>query len=375
MNQQPVSPSPELASSTTVGHAAVFHGPGEPLAVQAFPIPELKPGEVLVRVLCTTICASDLHTIHGRRSGPCPCVLGHEIVGTIAALGPDAPCIDLAGQPLVFGSRVTWTIAASCGTCLFCQRGLPQKCESVFKYGHAAIEQGRRFSGGYAEYCVLVPGTGLLVLPSTLPDALAATANCTTSTVAASLRLLAVTTALQDSAVLVLGAGALGLTACAMLRAAGASEVICCDTDPVRAERALTFGATRTLLPAELPTLQEGPTPRGVDAALEFSGSSEAVAAAIAALRVGGTAILAGTVLPCPPVSLDPELVVRRMLTIRGLHNYAPEDLVAAVRFLDSAQHRYPLRTLVAESYPLAAINEAFAAATLRPGFRIAVCP
>jgi alcohol dehydrogenase len=114
---------------------------------------------------------------------------------------------------------------------------------------------------------------------------------------------------------------------------------------------------------------------RGVDAALEFTGSSAAVASSIEALRIGGTAILAGTVLPSPAVALDPERVVRRMLTIRGLHNYAPEDLTTAVRFLDHAQHRYPLASLLADSFPLQSINEAFAAATQRPGFRVVVLP
>ena len=356
------------------GSAAVFLGANRPLEVQTFPLPPLGSGEVLVRVSCTTICASDLHTVHGRRPCATPCVLGHEIVGTIAGFGPDVSRTDLAGHPLAHGDRVTWTLAASCGSCFFCQHGLPQKCDSLFKYGHSARLSERVFSGGYAEYCILVPGTGILRLPATLSDELAAPANCTASTVAASLRLVAVTTALRESVVLVLGAGALGLTACAMLHAAGAREIICCDQDAARARRALDFGATRGVTPEEIHEALAGLTDgRGADVAMEFTGSSDAVQTAIDALRIGGTALLAGTVLPVPAVALDPEQVVRRMLTIRGLHNYAPEDLVTAVRFLNEAQHHYPLASLIAETYPLAGINEAFAAAGKRPGFRIAV--
>jgi alcohol dehydrogenase len=352
----------------------VFLGAHQPLEVQSFPVPQLGNGEVLVRVSCTTICASDLHTVHGRRPCPTPCVLGHEIVGTIAAFGPDAPRIDLAGLPLDHGDRVTWTLAASCGSCFYCQRGLPQKCEALFKYGHTARLSERAFAGGYAEYCILVPGTGILRLPATLADELAAPANCTASTVAAALRLVRVTTSLRESVVLVLGAGALGLTACAMLHAAGAREIICCDRDATRAHRALDFGATRAVTPEEVAGIMgECSEDRGADVAMEFTGSSDAVEVAIDALRIGGVALLAGTVLPVPAVALDPEKIVRRMLIIRGLHNYAPEDLVAAVQFLDEAQHRYPLASLIAESYPLASINEAFAAAAKRPGFRIAV--
>jgi alcohol dehydrogenase len=159
-----------------------------------------------------------------------------------------------------------------------------------------------------------------------------------------------------------------------MLREAGAREVTCCDIDPSRVARALDFGATRAVTAVEL-SETTGSSGRGVDAAIEFTGSSSAASVAINSLRVGGTAILGGTVLPSPAVPLDPELLVRRMLTIRGLHNYAPEDLVAAVRFLEDAQHRYPLSELVSESFPLESINQAFAAATKRAGFRIAVCP
>jgi alcohol dehydrogenase len=357
------------------GRAAVCLGPNRPLDLQSFPIPQLQPREVLVRVSCATICASDLHTVHGRRSGPIPCVLGHEIVGTIAALGPEAPRLDLAGQPLALGDRVTWTVAASCAQCFFCEHDLPQKCEALFKYGHTASRPDRPFTGGYAEYCVLVGGTGVLRVPDALPDALAATANCTTSTVAAAMRLLKVTAPIPGSTVFVLGAGALGLNACAMLRESWASHVVCCDTDPARAKRALDFGATHAVTPAELPALRSTAFPRGFDAALEFSGASVAVTTAIDSLRIGGTALLVGTVLTCPSVPLDPEMVVRRMLTIRGLHNYAPLDLVTAVDFLAAAQHRYPLASLIADSYPLDAINSAFRAATQRPGFRIAVCP
>ncbi len=353
------------------GSAAVFHGPDQPFLVRRYPVPPPGPGELLVRVTCTTICSSDLHTVHGRRGGRCPCVLGHEIVGTIAAFGPDASLVDLAGQPLRTGDRVTWTLAASCGTCFFCEHGLPQKCESLFKYGHTATVSEQVFGGGYAEYCILVPGTGVLRLPDSLTDALAATANCAGATVAAALRLLTTTAPVKDSTVLVMGAGTLGLMACAMLREAGALEVISCDVDTARATRALEFGATRAVAPDDLTSLGG----RGMDAALEFTGSSLAVASAIESLRTGGTAILAGTVLPSPAVPLDPERVVRRMLTIRGLHNYAPGDLAAAVRFLDQAGHRYPLTSLLAESFPLESINEAFAAATLRPGFRVSVLP
>ena len=193
--------------------AAVFTGPGRPLELREFPVPKPGRGEILVDITCATICGSDAHTYHGRRTEPTPCVLGHEIVGRIVAFGPETPRIDLAGEPLAAGDRITWTLAASCGECFYCRRGLPQKCEHLFKYGHVAIAPGREFTGGFAECCVLRAGTGVMKLPDSIPDALAAPANCAMATVAASLRLAGY---LEGATVLVMGCGVLGLNAVAM---------------------------------------------------------------------------------------------------------------------------------------------------------------
>src|SRR6476660_9543883 len=123
--------------------AAIFVGHVHPLELREFPVPKPAAGETIVTITCSTICGSDVHTWHGRRNEPTPCVLGHEIVGRIAAFGPSAPRSDLRGMPLREGDRITWTLAASCGECFFCRRGLPQKCESLFKYGHSSIAPGR----------------------------------------------------------------------------------------------------------------------------------------------------------------------------------------------------------------------------------------
>ena len=71
--------------------AAVFHGPGDPLELCRFPLPNLGPGEVLVEIRCCTICGSDLHTIRGDRPIAGPTVLGHEMIGRVAELAADGP--------------------------------------------------------------------------------------------------------------------------------------------------------------------------------------------------------------------------------------------------------------------------------------------
>lgn len=353
--------------------AAVFQGHGHPFRLEEFPVPAPSRGEILVEITCSTICGSDLHTWHGRRQEPTPCVLGHEIVGRITVFGPGAPRSDLRGEPLAEGDRITWTLAASCGGCFFCRRGLPQKCEHLFKYGHRSISPGREFSGGFAGCCLLTPGTGIVKLPDLVTDAVAAPANCAVATVAAAFRLAG---PVEGATVVILGCGVLGLTAAAMARSRGAAEVISCDIDPGRAEAAASFGTSRFCQPPDLlSNTRDLTNGRGADVTMEFSGSASAVAAAFEATRTGGVSIIAGTTTPGGAVTIDPNDLVRRMLSIRGLHNYAPGDLVTAVEFLATTATRFPFHSLSGGTFPLDQIQSAFESASTSPGRRVSITP
>jgi alcohol dehydrogenase len=302
-----------------------------------------------VRVTCCTLCRSDLHTHAGRRAVATPMVLGHEILGVIEAVGE--------GVSLPVGQRVTWGVAVGCGCCFFCGDGLPQKCDALFKYGHATAPH----SGGLADQVLLRANSAVFAVPDSLPDEIACPANCATATVAALFRTAG---SVVGKAVLVLGAGMLGLTACAMAHAEGAAVVVVLDREPALIERARAFGATAQGLPS-----------RGADVVFELAGSAEAVRTALASVRIGGTILLAGTVAPTPGIDLDPENIVRRMLTLRGVHNYRGDDLETALAFLAGPGQAYPFADLVGERMALDDIEEAFARAHARPGTRIAVIP
>jgi alcohol dehydrogenase len=352
--------------------SVLFHGPGRPLELVRLPTPEPRGAELLVRVTTCTLCRSDLHTHAGRRAEPTPTVLGHEVVGRVEAFGPAAPRVDAAGVPVRVGDRVSWAIVASCGACFYCAEGLPQKCERPYKYGHERATPERPFGGGLADVIVLVPGTAWFRVPDDLPDSVAAPANCATATAAALLRQAG---PVAGRCVLVLGAGVLGLTVCAMARAAGARAVLAADPAPEARQRAAAFGAT-AVIPAELAAqVAEVTGGRGVDVAFELAGAAATVEAALALVRTGGTVLLAGTVAPVGNVGLDPEKVVRRMLTVRGSHNYHPRDLGAALGFLAGPGRKFPLESLVAATYPLEQAEQAFAQAHALPGARVVVVP
>jgi len=353
-----------------VGIAAVFTGPRQPLQIRRFDVQSPETGEILVRVIGCTLCGSDLISFEGRRPTPLPTILGHEIIGRIEEFGAEAPRQDHNGLPLNPGDRLTWTIVASCSQCFYCLRQLPQKCEAMVKYGHERVQPGRVWTGGLAEYCMLAPGTAIFRLPDSLSDETACPANCATATVAAALRAAG---ELKDRVALILGAGMLGVTACAMARAAGVAEVICCDINPARLAKAEEFGATRAVLSNDLAAAVRKATGKyGVDVALELSGSPDAFISGLSALRIGGIYALVGGVFPAPPTPIQMEDIIRRQLIIRGVHNYKPEDLQAALHFLEDPPHP-PFGHLVTDWMPLADAERAFQRAKDSAVFRIGI--
>jgi alcohol dehydrogenase len=184
----------------------------------------------------------------------------------------------------------------------------------------------------------------------------------------------------RDRVVLVQGAGMLGLTAAAMARHAHAREVIVSDVDEQRLAWAERFGATQTVLiepdGSELTNVVSRATGgRGVDVALEMSGSVSAIEDGLARLRIGARYILVGTVFPTRDLALQPELLVRRLLRIEGVHNYSPVDLIHAVEFLNATQAEYPFAELVTRRFPLVEADAAFRFAIETKAPRVAVVP
>ncbi len=179
-------------------------------------------------------------------------------------------------------------------------------------------------------------------VPEAMPDAVAAPAACATATVMATLEAAG---HVAGRRVLVIGAGMLGLTAAAALAEAGA-RVRVTDVDPQRLEMVSRFGGT--------------PDGGGsVDAAIDFSGSSDAIDSAFARLGTGGVLVLAGSVLPGRRIEISPETMVRQWLTITGVHNYEPRHLTRAVKFLERTLDVYPWRSVVADPVDLDAIASA----------------
>jgi alcohol dehydrogenase len=352
-------------------YAMIFDGPGRPFRRVEVEVPAPAAGEVLVRVRACTLCGSDLHTVAGRRDVLCPTVLGHEILGQIEAFSGTPPKA-WDGRPLAVGDSIVWAVAVGCGDCFFCVRDLPQKCERLLKYGHEPFAGPRDLRGGLATHVLLARQTAIFPVHDSVPDAVACPAGCATATVMSALRRAGT---LQAATVLIFGAGLLGLTAAAVARSRGARAVIVVDPDSTRVSRASAFGATHTVADvARVAAVVHSATGgRGVDVAVELSGAATAAEESVARLRVGGCCVWVGTVLPTRPVPLFPETIVRRHLSIHGVHNYHPRDLGDALAFLAGHHCSYPFADLVGESVPLADVDRAFHTAENSRAVRVAV--
>jgi len=344
-----------------IATAAIFRSSIEPISLCLVQIPNLGEGEFLVQVLSCALCRSDLSTISGRRQEPSPTILGHEICGRIVAFGPNAPNLDYLGTPLEIGSRVTWSICASCGTCDRCRAGLAQKCFDLFKYGHHQVSDGDTLSGGLASHIILRKGSAVFIVSEEISDELGALANCSTATAAAVVR---VAGSVSGRSVTIFGAGVLGLTVAAMVRAAGARHVLMQDPNGANAQRSKLFGATKVNREIE-------PS----DVMIELSGAASAAQSAIDNVEIGGVVVLAGTVTPVGNLLFDPERFVRKCATMRGVHNYCPDDLATALKFLSGSGTDYPFESLITGRFGLSQLSEAVGAAEFAAGSRIIIQP
>lgn len=356
------------------GNIAVFRGAGIPFAIEQATVPPLSEGEILVRNEYVTLCRSDLNTFSGKRTEKTPTILGHEIVGVIEELATGAPVQDFCGAELRVGDRITWAVYASDPASRLSRMGIPQKAPDLFKYGHEEITPTSNWHGGLADFCILRRHTPVIRIEKTMPLPVAALINCAVATVAGSMRLAGT---IADQNVIIAGAGMLGVIACAMCRSAGAEKIVCVDIDDQRLETAKKFGADFTVnLKSETASLKEVVKRAGdepVSVALDYSGVPETMESLIEVLGTGGTAVFVGATYPQRPLHISAEQLIRRVHTLKGLHNYNAHDLATAVEFMKKNHAHYPFESLVIDQFDLNTVNEAFDFGMKSGAYRVGV--
>ncbi|MFC8847961.1 MULTISPECIES: zinc-binding dehydrogenase [unclassified Micromonospora] len=341
--------------------AAIVTGPDGPVEIREYPVPAPGPGEAVIRVELCGICGTDAHVFHGRLpSITFPVLLGHETVGTIAALGPGLDR-DFAGRPVTVGDRVGVFPAASCGTCYECVvLRRPGQCRRrPPSYGFKSpVDLGAALSGGFAEYLHLAnPWT--VFYRTELPPEVAILAE----PMSVALHGIHRAGVGLGSTVVVQGVGAIGLMVVAAARAAGATRVVAVDSNASRLALAAELGADSAV---DIGTLDPG-APRhaavrdvlggtGATAVLGCSGSPAGFAEAIGYVADGGTLAELGNFTDRGPIAFNPYSdLVRRDVTITGVYGAGPDMQARYLRALEILErggpscarvvsHRVPLR-------------------------------
>lgn len=319
-------------------------GPGLELA--DVPTPRAGDGQVLIRVLRTGICGTDLH-IEGwddwaARTVTAPLVVGHEFVGEVAAVGAGVSGVRL-------GDTVSGEGHLVCGTCRNCKAGRRHLCIRT-------IGLGVQTDGAFAEYVVL-PEANAWVHRHPVDLDIAAIFDPFGNAVHTALAF-----PVLGEDVLITGAGPIGIMAAAVARHAGARSVVITDVSPYRLELARKIGASVALdvsTGAVADVMPELAMNEGFDIGLEMSGRPEALQDMVASMRPGGRIAVLG--LPTGDVPVDMATVVTRMLTLRGIYGREMYETWYAMSVL--LQGGLDIGPVVTHRYGYERHREAFAAA------------
>jgi L-iditol 2-dehydrogenase len=333
--------------------AAVYHGPRD-LRVEEVPVPKIGTGEILLKVDSASVCGTDLRIYHGghRKFPPgTQRIPGHEVVGTIAEIGPG-----ISGYTV--GQRIFAAPNMGCGHCRQCITGNNNRCADYQAFGVT-------LNGGFAEYMhipaqAMQQGNLMPVNPGIDPAeaALIEPFAC----------VLRGQDALQirpGDVVLIMGAGPIGIMHAKLARLSGAVRILVSDPNPARARQAEQLGADRGINPAveDLSGLIEQETGgQGADVIIVAAPSHAAQESAVDLAAIGGRInFFGGLPKDKPKINFDSNTVHYKELLVTGTTACSTGDCRRAAQIISSG--RISLSDLVSQRFTLADAVTAFAAA------------
>jgi S-(hydroxymethyl)glutathione dehydrogenase/alcohol dehydrogenase len=343
--------------------ALVVNALGRGFDVEDVEIATPRGREVLVDAHASGLCHTDLlfatHDIV-----PTPAVLGHEVAGIVAAVGPHVSQIHV-------GDHVVGSLAQACGVCARCLAGRPFQCrhpEATLRRsddaprlsrGGIGVFQGFGL-GGFAEQA-LIHEQQLAVVPKEMPFAQAALLGCGVVTGAGSV--LNTANVRPGDSVVIFGAGGVGLNAVSGARIAGASRIVAIDVQPQRLDAARRFGATDVIDSTKNKPVEavRDLLPSGADHVFDFVGLKLVAEEAVAMLGLGGGLYLVGVSKPDVDISLNIFGAIGGQKRIVGVNfgsTNAKRDIpMYADLYL---QGRMNLDDLVSQTISLRDVNEGY---------------
>lgn len=307
--------------------AAVLTGSDPTMTIMEIPTPTPRRGEVLVRVIACGVCHTDLHVIKSEVAFPRPAVLGHEVSGTIVALGDG-----LEDSGLHLDQDVISGFIMPCTECDACLRGRDDLCANFFEQNRlrGTLYDGEsRLSmpdgsflamysmGGLAEYAV-IPASAVTAVPAGLDAANASILGCAGLTsYGAAFRQGRVE---QGTSVAIVGVGGIGSSLIRMATAAGATQIIAVDIAEEKLANARALGATDTVNALETDAVDavRSISGSGVEVAFEALGNPTTFAQAVGMLADGGRMVAIGIAPAGVAASVEITPVVRRGFEIVG---------------------------------------------------------
>lgn len=331
--------------------AIVIHAPHD-LRIEPMPAPAPAPHEVVVSMGAGGICGSDLHYYHQGGFGVVrlrePMVLGHEVAGTVKAIGAAVTAVKV-------GDKVAVNPSGPCGTCEYCRKGLRNQCLDMRFFGSAM--RFPHVQGAFREE-MTVPEAQAVKVADDVDLGLAALCE----PFAVALHAVAQAGDLTGKTVLVSGCGPIGCLVIAAAKLAGAATIIATDIAPQALAIAARLGATRCVdVSGGTQELADLAVDKGrVDAALECSGNVRAIGVAIELVRPRGAIVLVGLGGEQP---LPMNAIVAKELNISGSFRFDAEFARAADLI---SRRQVDLSPLLTGSFPIEDAAAAFALASDR---------
>jgi 2-desacetyl-2-hydroxyethyl bacteriochlorophyllide A dehydrogenase len=318
--------------------------PGE-IVVEEADRPTPLPHEVLVETTVSGVCGSDTHASHGRHPFvPLPYFPGHEVVGVVREAGAEVTSV----KP---GDRVTVEPTLPCWECKMCTTGRSNVCENLRFFG-CGYEQG-----GMADFFT-IPANRLHVIPDELDDFQAALIEPLSTPVHA----VRLSGGVEGKAVVIIGAGTIGLLVLAAARHAGARRIVMTDMLPSKRERALRLGADAVVDASRSDIVEaiRGELGESADVVFDCVAIQPTVDQAIALAMKAGTVMIVGV--PASAVMVPLPQIQDLQMRIQGSATYLPEDYQTAIEIILAGG--VTAEDFITSRFPLDEVSEAFAASS-----------
>ena len=303
--------------------ALVYHGP-ETMSIENWEMPTPKAGEVRVKTSFVGICGSDVHGwlgITGRRTAPM--VMGHELSGTISAIGEGVTGLNI-------GDRVTVLPLFYCGECDYCNEGLDNICPN------------REFMGAMScngalldEFCVSAKNI------CKLPENISLEVGALIEPFAVAYRGVLHAGSVAGKTVMICGAGTIGLMALKVCKMLGAKTIVMVDLSNDRLALAMQHGADVTINGADDidAALKAAGLRNSIDVAIEAVGVTPTVQQSVTYVKNHGQVVWIGN--SAPTVSLNMQTVVTREINIQGSYIYTHQDFLDCIRLLSEKPQNF----------------------------------